>query len=105
MTPSDTSRLAAGVQRVLLREVLLQCPVGIVPRSEVVHLPADLLRPSLRGVRKERELGIGLVRLADGARGARIALDMTAVPRKRVLWTRPGVSQPHPGHFRGYRVS
>jgi hypothetical protein len=35
------ARLAAGVQVVLLRQVLLQGGVGVVPRAEVVELTPD----------------------------------------------------------------
>src|SRR5207245_2257104 len=63
----DTVRLstwlAAGVQGVLLRQVLRQRAVRIGPRPEVVQLAPDLLRPASRRVREERE---GRIRLARG---------------------------------------
>src|SRR5262245_11641821 len=49
-------------------EVFLQSAVGIVPWPEVVHLPANLFRPSSRGVRKEREGGVGLARFLGASR-------------------------------------
>src|SRR5262245_50695090 len=46
------ARLAAGVQGVLLFEVLLRRTARIVPGAEVVQLPPDLLGPDTSRVRE-----------------------------------------------------
>jgi hypothetical protein len=51
------------VQIVLLIQVLRQCPPGIVPRTGVVELAPNLLRPSSSGMGKQCEVWIGLPRL------------------------------------------
>src|SRR5205807_1725938 len=59
-----TSRLLPSVQCVLLFQVSSQGAVGVIPRAEVDHTAADLLRPALGGVREEGEVVVRLGRLA-----------------------------------------
>jgi hypothetical protein len=57
------TRLAAGVQVVLLRVVVVNRGVGVVNRPEVVQLSPDFLAPTAGRVRGKWEVGIGLGRL------------------------------------------
>src|SRR5258708_36803408 len=59
---------AARVQIFALVEVGLQGRIGIVPRTEVAHLAADLLRPAPGRVRKQGEIGVRLGGLLFGLR-------------------------------------
>jgi hypothetical protein len=61
-------RLTAGVQGVLLGQVLLEGAVGVSPRAEIVHLPPDLFTPVSGGMGGERVLGVGLGGLGRGRR-------------------------------------
>src|SRR5438132_1253838 len=55
-------RQPAGVQVGLLRFVLRERLLGLLPRAEVMELAADLLRPAAVGVREQREVRAGLLR-------------------------------------------
>jgi hypothetical protein len=52
--------LSAGVQRLLLFQVLLEGAVGIIPRPELLELSPDLLGPHAGRMRKDGEVEIGL---------------------------------------------
>src|SRR5262249_32524306 len=57
---------------------LIERAIGVVPFPEVVELSANLLRPHTSHVRKQREVGIGLVwflGLAAGGEGVRICIE------------------------------
>jgi hypothetical protein len=88
--------LAAGVQGVLLFQVLRQRGVGVGPRAEVVQLAPNLLGPAPGGVREEWEIGVGLARLGglvrDGG-GDKITLGQGDRSSTRVsLCSRPAVT-------------
>src|SRR5206468_10667677 len=57
---------------VLLREVLLEGAIRVVPRPEVVELAPDLLGPHPGGVREEGEVRSGLRGLAAAVAWRRI---------------------------------
>src|SRR5262249_46328484 len=56
-------RLAARGERVLLREVLVECSVRIGPGSEIVKLAPDLFGPAPCGVGEEWKVWTRLARL------------------------------------------
>src|SRR5262249_39722968 len=56
---------ATGVEVILLREILVEGALRIVPWAEVDHAALDLLGPALGRVRKEGEIRVGLLRLGD----------------------------------------
>src|SRR5262249_11212197 len=66
--------LLAGVQRVLLFQVLRQGRVGVSPRPEIVEFAADLLGPVPGRVREEREFGAWFRGLARPGGWCRMAL-------------------------------
>ncbi len=76
---ADDGGLAAGVQRILDGVVLAQGGVGIVPPSEVVQLPLDLLCPLAAVVRRQWELGIRLCGLVGLGHTIILASDFTVV--------------------------
>src|SRR5262249_31398066 len=64
--------LAAGVQCVLLFEVLRRGAVGVGPWAEVMDLAANALGPVASGVGVQGEFGIGLRGFASSGLGGRI---------------------------------
>lgn len=69
---ADRARPQAGVQVVLLLQVLLEGRLGVDPRAEVVQSAADFLGPAACGVGEEREIGVGLGGLALTAGAGRL---------------------------------
>jgi hypothetical protein len=61
----------SGVQVILLGEVVVERFIGIIPRSEVVGLAANLLCPDACRMGIERKFGIGLARFGNAASVAR----------------------------------
>src|SRR5262249_24367655 len=66
--------LPTGVQRLLLFVVLPECGVGVVPRTEVVDFPSDLLAPVADRVSGQRIFGVRLGWLAGGCSGSSAAV-------------------------------
>ena len=74
----------------LFGEVLVERGVGVVPRTEVVQLAPDLLRPALGRVREEGKSGYGSAGLFAEGGAVESVLDVGAASAD---------------HCRGYRAS
>ena len=78
------------MQIVFLVEVLVQCSVRVVPLAEIVELPTNLLSPPTGCVGKEREVGIGLLRLVPEWRFGRIRHCVSLRLQGPGWWLAPG---------------
>jgi hypothetical protein len=74
LPPNVLAGLAAGVQLVFLFQVFSEGAAGAISAAEIVMFAPDFLGPSPHRVGEEREVGVGLGRLAGDEGRGRITL-------------------------------